>query len=390
LSDPTDGVRGERTPRTILHVITDLKTGGAENYLATLIERSDKRRFTHHVVSLIGEGELANRLRTAGATVLTLGMSRAIPDPRALWRLRRIIRQTSPDLIQSWLYHADLLTTVARFFTGAPPLIWTIRCADMLHGRRSGALYRVMRALAPLSNKPSAIVANSTAGRDFHTEFGYHPRRFEVIGNGVDTDLFRPSKEASIRLREELGASPETLLVGMIARFDPIKNHTLFLEAMGRLPKTIPFHIVLVGAGLDESNHEIVETAKSKGLYDRLSLLGRRDDMAAVTAGLDLLVSASQSEGYPNTLAEGMACAVPCVATDVGESRAIVGNADQIVPPGDREALAAAIERVLTLSSADRQVLGQRGRERMEREGSLRDAVARFEALYDHLIHERG
>ncbi|CAK0761801.1 Glycosyltransferase [uncultured Gammaproteobacteria bacterium] len=379
---------------TILHLITDLDTGGAEAMLAKLVTSMDRNRFRSVVVSMMPPGPLAEPIRAAGIPLFSLGMRRGLPDLGALVRLAMIVRRERPDVLQTWLYHADLLgalVRLARPWAKRPALVWNLRCSDMDMSRYSRLSALVIRALARLSTLPAAVVVNSETGRAVHQRLGYQPRRWQVIGNGFDLNRFQPDPSARIALRAELGLSPETLLIGLPARLDPMKDHGTFLTAAAHLtanrPDPTPLRFVLIGRGLTPDNPLITARIAAVGLSERVALLGERRDMPAVLAGLDLVTLTSAfGEGFANVLGEAMACAVPCVATDVGDARTILGECGRIVPPSDATALAGAWKSVLTLGPEQRQALGARSRVRIAELYALPLITEQYQALYQELV----
>lgn len=356
----------------VLHVITGLGIGGAETMLARLVEATPA--VAHVVAPLTGALGLAPRIAAAGARVVPLGIRARAALPGGLLRLARLIRAARPDVIQSWLYHADLAATVARAMAGRRvPLVWSIRCADLDLRRYAATTRWVVRALARLSPLPAAVVSNSEAGLAWHLRLGYRPRRALVIPNGCDTDRFRPRPEAGAALRRMLGWPGEAVIVGMVARVDPAKDHAGFLEAIGRGPPAL--RAVLIGHGTES-------LALPRTLAGRIAALGVREDVAALTAGFDIACLASFTEGFPNVVAEAMACGVPCVATAVGDAAAILGGTGILVPPGDPAALAAALARLAAMPTADRRALGAAGRARVLDAYAIAAAAERYAALW--------
>jgi glycosyltransferase involved in cell wall biosynthesis len=221
---------------------------------------------------------------------------------------------------------------------------------------------------------------------------GYAPERMLVIPNGFDLDLFHPDPEDRAGLRRELGLDEKTILVGLAARFDPQKDHRGFLSAAGMLRAAWPdVHYVLCGDGIDTHNDQLTGWIAAQGLANVCHLLGPRADMPRIMAGCDVMVSASAfGEGFPNVLGEAMAAGTPCVTTDVGDSRAIVGEVGRTVPPRDPVALAAAIADILRLSEADRHALGLAARARIAEHYAIDIIAARYDTLYRETLAERG
>lgn len=356
----------------VLHVITGLDRGGAESQLAALVATPRTARPEQRVVSLTAPGAVAERVTAAGVPVDSLDMRRGLPDPRALRRLARLMGTWAPDAIQSWMYHADLVTTLAWLLCGRrrrTRLFWGVRCSDM-DTRHYGARLRLtIRLCAGLSGLPEAVIANSEAGQRVHTALGYRPRRFLVIPNGVDTERFRPDAEARAAVRAELGIDAATPLLAHVARADPMKDHATLFAAMDRLPGV---EVLAVGVGTED-------LLARRGLHR----LGRCADMPRLYAACDLAVSTSAfGEGFSNAIAEGMAAGLPAVATDVGDARIIVGASGRIVPPRDPAALAAAVADLLALPASERAALGYDGRKHVAAKFSLARAALAFDAVH--------
>jgi len=294
--------------------------------------------------------------------------------PAAVVRLAALIRRVLPDVIQSWLYHADLAATLARAVAfSRAPLAWSLRCSDMDLACYAPTTRLVVRALARLSGVPAVITSNSEAGLAWHRRLGYRPRRSIVIPNGFDTDRFRPDPEARSRLGAMLGWGEEVVIVGLVARVDPMKDHAGFLAALARTAP--PLRAVLVGRGTEA-------LAIPAALAGRVAALGPRDDVAALTPGFDIACLASRfGEGFPNVLGEAMACGVACVTTDVGDASAIVGEAGVVVPPGDPAALAEALS-ALAADPDRRRALGAAARARVLADYALPSVAARHASLW--------
>jgi glycosyltransferase involved in cell wall biosynthesis len=369
-------------PIRVAHLITSLDVGGAELTLLQLVTRSDPDRVRHEVIVLKPAGPVGAMLEERKIPVQSLAMTRNIADLTRLGRLVARLRDRRPAVLQTWLYHADLLGLLAGRRAGVPRVVWNLRASDL--DLRARPITRLTRwACARASALVTDAVVNSTAGLRFHQSLGYRPRRWHLIPNGVDVERFRPDAESRLRLRRELGLDPDTTLVGLVARYDPVKDHATFLRAAARLSVTRPgVHFVLAGRGVEPGTAALTSLVGELGLGDRVRLLGERRDVASVTAALDLAALSSTSEGFPNTVLEAMACGVPCVATAAGDAAAIVGDAGEVVAPRDVPALAAALDRWLALDRGARERAGRRARERVACDFGLDAVVRRYDALY--------
>ena len=367
----------------IAHVISDLDTGGAEMMLAKLVGAMDRDRFSNTVISLTDRGQLGEQIESSGVAVHPLGMKRGRPDIFALPRLIRLFNTLNPTIVQSWLYHADLLSTLAVKFSGSPILLWNVRCSDMDLKRYSLLSRWVRWVLARWSAAPAAVIVNSEAGKQQHERLGYRPRRWDVIPNGFDTARFHPNTSLRLPLRQEWKVPPDAVVVALVARVDPMKDHATFLNAAQEVSNARQnVYFLLVG----KDTQTLAPAVAAKGLTDRVRVLGYRSAIECLLPGVDVLcLSSAFGEGFPNVLGEAMACGTPCVSTDVGDARSIVADTGLIVPVRDPASLAHAIIDLIDRGPAARATLGRAARERIGTEYSLPRIVDRYTALYSDL-----
>lgn len=365
-------------------VIAGLSVGGAENMLLRLLERLDRNRFSPRVISLIDLGEVGPRIMALGIPVEAMGMRRGVPNPVGFIRLVRRLLQVNSDVVHTWMYHADLLGGLAARLAGVPAVIWGVRSADFLQADTSQLTKAVLFCCAKLSARvPDCVLYNSHKGMAHHKELGYRELRSMVIPNGVDLEKFSPSKQDRHDVRRELGIPSNTFLIGLIARFDPLKNHEGFINAANCLHRQMPdVHFLMVGTGVEWANSDLKNLIEGARLTGVFHLLGRRDDIARLTASLDLASLTSRSEAFPSALVEAMACEVPCVSTDVGDAAMILGDTGRIVPTGNMEDLAAQWKIILTLPEGERRLIGQRARARAVDQFDLGAVVKCYESMY--------
>ena len=373
-----------------MHVISGLDQGGAEAMLVRLLRGLSKDHFSQSVVSLTTRGIYGDQVEIGGVPLLTLGMTGYSGAPSALRSLRKAIKVQRPAVVQTWLYHADLLGLVAARTAGDASVAWNVRCAGLGPGDVPRSTLVLIGMLARLSAWPDAVVFNSMAGREAHRAIGYHPRRSEVIPNGFDLEerRFDPIKRA--QFRAELRVSDETFVVGMVGRAHRMKDQATFLSAAGRLRGVgRPVRFVLVGLNQSWNNTSLVEDIEQHGLRGHIDLLGLRQDVPRIMSGLDCLVSTSTSEGFPNVIGEAMAAGVPCVATDAGDSRLIVGDTGTIVPVGDVSGVVAGVAQLMALPAGERQDLAERCQRRIGDHFELNDVARRYAEFYEGLIAQR-
>ena len=333
---------------TILHIISGLDDGGAEAVLFRLCQHYNPKQ--HHVISMSDEGKYGPLLKQLGVRVDILDMPRGRLTMRGLWKLFQLLRCSRANIVQTWMYHADLIGgTVARL-AGKENVFWGIRHTTLDPEQSSRSAIIAARLSAWLSGVvPKTIICCAEEAVRVHADIGYNAKSMVVVPNGYDLDQFKLDTNKRKAIRNELGVDNSTPLLGFVARFNPQKDHANLIKALGILMRSgKSFHCILVGSGLDASNQSLVRQIDGEGLSLHVSLLGRRTDIPAVMNALDLhVMSSAFGEAFPNVLAEAMACGTPCISTNVGDASEIVGETGLIVPARNPDALAAAISKML-------------------------------------------
>lgn len=348
----------------ILHVITSLSVGGAELMLVRLARELDEQGAVEQLIVSLGPIDLEKEhLADLQPKVISLGLRGLRDLPGCFFRLVKIMRQWKPDIVQSWLYHADLIAGLAARLSGVQDVYWGIRCVETPSNSPSTTKW-VVRVCALLSYLvPTKIVCCAYAAEKKHIDIGYDRRRTVVIPNGFELDRFAYSEGNRARARRLFGASSDRVVIGLVARFDPLKDHHTFIAAAGlvaAVKKNVDF--VLIGKGTTHENGALMAWIADSGLNGRITLLGERLDVAELMSGLDVFCLSSKSEGFPNSLGEAMAIGLPCVSTDVGDVRHLLQDAGLVVPPSDPKALAAAFDTMVNKPAEERQRLGDRAR----------------------------
>ena len=368
----------------IIHLITGLSTGGAELSLVKLLSASDLDEFSIKVISLGEEGSVGKEIRDLGIPVINLGWKAGFPNPFQWLTLVKLLKFESPDILQTWMYHADLAGGICGKLAGVKHILWNIRNFNLDKKFIKPGTMWVVKACGLLSSwLPDTIIACSEQARLIHIQKGYAKGKFLIIPNGFDLRKFHPDMQARDSVRKELGLMPNTPLVGLVARYDPIKDHPNFIAAAGILHQQNPgIHFLLCGDGITDQNEELMNCVKMNGMGLTTHLLGLRKDIPRLTASLDVAVSSSAGEAFPNVIGEAMSCSVPCVVTDVGDSAFLVGETGKIVPPHNHQALAEASLALLEMSEGDRRRLGLSARQRIVDNFELSSVVQRYETLY--------
>jgi glycosyltransferase involved in cell wall biosynthesis len=373
----------------IAHVITGLNTGGAETMLYKLLSRMDRTRFDPLVVSLADNGSLAVRIAALNIPVFSCGMRPGFPRLGAALILTRLLRVFRPHLLQGWMYHGNLAAQAAAVtLAGKTPVIWNIRGSHHPLSEEKFMTAATIWIGARLSALPTRIVANSMVSAELHQQrLGFCKHRWTVIPNGFEVQKFIPSENAREEVRAELGLAQDTLLIGLIGRYHPMKDHANFLRAAGIFRKDAPgVHFLLAGTGVDGSNAALREQRASLGLLECTHLLGERNDMSRIAAALDIASSSSYSEAFPNVIGEAMSCGVPCVVTDVGDSAWLVGDTGLAVPARDSGALSRAWMELCSRGASRRRALGVSARERIAAHFSMSSVATQYEQMYEQIL----
>ena len=376
-------------PIHIAHVIIGLGQGGAEMMLRRLIEAqmSLGASVRHSVISLTTLGVHGQPLRDAGIAVHALGLSNILGAPGALVRLLRLLRQLQPDLVQTWMYHADLLGGWAAHWLGLP-VIWGIHSFDLRQGSSRSTRW-VQRLCAWSSRRvPSRILCVAESSKRLHAELGYDAARITVIPNGFQVDVPAVPAEVVLALRRSLGVADHEVLIGCVGRFNPAKDHHNFVEAAARVARLQPAaRFLMVGSGLVEGNPELDAWIDASGCApSRFIRLGERSDVPQLLAAMDIFCSSSRTEAFPLVVGEAMVMARAAVVTDVGDTAVLVGDAAVVVPPRDPQALADGLESLLTAGSQTRVRLGQQARQRVIDQFSMARLIERTERVWAEVL----
>lgn len=372
-------------PIKILHLITELDTGGAQKALARLLAHLDRERFAPHVACLYnGDKAVAQEIRALDIPVTDLGMT-AKWRMDAFWRLYHLLRRQRPTILHTWMFHANLPGRVLGRLAGVP-LIITSRRNVHIGGQGRERLIRWTSGL------DDATIAVCETARQAQIEGGKAPPEHVVtIHNGIDVNVFDVGHpDAGRQIRRSFEIPSEAPLIGAVGRLHPQKDFSTLLTSLARLRKDIPdIHLLLVGDG--PLRDDLESQAQSLGLSTSVTLAGHRNDIPDILGALDIFVIPSLWEGLPNAILEAMGAGLPVVATRVGGVPEVVvdGETGLLVPPRDPDALAGAILRLLHHPNL-RWRMGRVGRNRVMEHFSIEQMVRRTEALYERFLTEKG
>jgi glycosyltransferase involved in cell wall biosynthesis len=373
--------------RHVVHVITSLDVGGAEMALYRLILEFRGSEYAHTVIALTPEGGMYTRFVEAGIHLIVLDVRRS--PVRHILRLYHLMRTLRPDIVQTWLYHADFLGGLAARIAGNRNVIWGIRTTDVDVGcaRATGIIRQLCASLSCWI--PHTIVCVAEAARRSHSLAGYDLARMVVVGNGFDTSTLTASERQRSELRLQCGFDADAIVVGTLGRFNLDKDHANFVEAAGRLVRRHDrLRFLMVGKNLDANNADLMQWITDTGYADRFVMLGERADVSVCLAAMDIFCLSSRTEAFPNVVGEAMAMGLPCVATDVGDVALLMADTGVLVPKADSDALACGLAGLMAHGPDYWKQMGKRARERILATFTMGRVRERFELIYESVINK--
>lgn len=373
-------------PVKVMFIVTGLSRGGAEVMLGTTLRALDRYAISPCVVSLKELGPIGAEIESLGIPVfaLQIGTRRGIVS--GLCRLLKLVGTERPQVLQGWLPHGNLVATIVGLLRRVK-VVWGIRNSALPQGSERVMTLWWVRVLSKLSRFADRVIYNSEAGRTYHESIGYDATKSQVIFNGFNVDRFRPSKVQRVRFRSMHKIETDVVVIGLVGRYHPLKDHATFLRAAGiirqRYPQTV---FLLVGRECTVENAALQTEITLNRLDGSVRLLGELGEMDTVFPALDILVSSSISEGFPTAVGEAMSCAIPCVVTDVGDSAYLVGSTGGIVAAKNAEALAAACMQFLVMGAASRTKIGDAARQRIVSQFAVDHAALRYAGVYREIL----
>jgi len=372
----------------IMHVISGLNNGGAESVLFRLVT-APSGSFEHTVVVMQQGGYYWDRLVSSNIEVVSLNMPNGRLSFSGLYRLYKLLRSKQPDIVQTWMYHADLVGGLVARLARARVVNWGVRLTNPRQALTSRSTQVIVRLCAGLSKYvPTSIISCAYSAVDSHVAMGYERAKFHVIPNGFDTDKLKFCPQSRTDWRDAWKVTESTMVFGHLARWSPQKDHaTLFasVRAFASTATKADWRLVVAGPEIDANNSELTEMVAKYGLSDSVILCGSQSDVTGYMSAIDCFVLSSRDEGFPNVLAESMACQVPCITTDVGDARHIVENTGWITPAGDSGAFSAAMCQAWSEKSDNHASWASRKiycRERVAGQFNIASMVRNFESKW--------
>ena len=369
--------------KKIAHIITGLGVGGAETFLLRLIPELEKSGFQSVVIYLTGTGDYVDAYTKKGISVVPVGITSPVHAVIGFWRLRAILKREEPDIVQTWMYHANFLGGLVAKMMKIPSMFAVLQSnlSPKVNKKLTTVMIQIGARLSKINS--GAVLYDSDAARAAHETVGFDPTKSIVIPNGVDPEKFMPDRSLRDEVRAKLGIPPDAIVIGHVARYDPQKDHRNFLQAVNQIrTRNASLHVIMVGERVDWQNSDLTGELDRGEVSQWLHLLGPRSDLAKLYNGMDIFCSSSIGESCPNVVLEAMIMGLPCVATDVGDVRRMVGDNGRVVPPSSVEKLSIALTDVIDSGVDKRRSIGASLRQRALQEYTLGRAADRFAEVY--------
>ncbi len=367
----------------IILLIRSLDVGGAERQLVELAKGLAGRGHEVKVALFYAGGPLHSELKESGISTVDLAKKGRWDILSFVGKLLRLIRSDCPDILYCFMGTPNTLGAFLKPLIGRTRLVWGVRASDMDLARYDRLGDYAYRVECRLSRFADLIIANSRAGVEHAVRNGFPRERMQIVPNGIDTARFRPDPALRSRSRQAFGLKTGELAIGVLARIDPMKDYPNFLRAAALLSvRHRNLRFLCIGGGSDEQVRALGNLARELGIESVLQITGLQEPVTALNA-LDISCSSSSSEGFSNAVGEAMACGVPCVVTDVGDSALIIGDSGILVPASDPEALASGLERMMDRIGAE---ASASCRSRIEKNFSIAAMVDRTLALFGEAL----
>ncbi|WP_350657496.1 glycosyltransferase [Psychrobacter sp. S1-30-MNA-CIBAN-0213] len=372
-----------KMPKRVVHVIIGLNVGGAELMLKRLVLHSQKTgQFEHSVISLTDLGVIGSDLQDQGIEVYSLGMKSIASVPKVFLRLKKLLKELKPDVVQTWMYHADFLGGLAARSVGIDNIIWGIRTTDVSQGASKQTVH-LSKLCAKLSYYiPDSIVCAAHVSKDYHVGIGYDESKMMVIPNGFDLEALSSTEEDGLDIRRQFDLSPDDILIGSVGRFNPVKNQKLFVEVASTLIKDFPdLKFMLVGRDNDSENKELMSWVKQHNLVDNFRLLGQRNDVPKCLKAMDIFCLHSRTEGFPNVVGEAVLSDTTCVAVNVGDVGVLLDK-ESISLSNDALGISNAIKNYLAYPKDKLLKKANENKDNIITKYSMEVIIDKFHSLY--------
>ena len=339
---------------------------------------------------MMDKGKYGQLLENENIKVYTLGMPTRKLTFRGIVNLYKLINKFNPDIVQTWMYHANLIGGIIAKFSGIKKIVWGIHHSslDETHNKKSTIF--IAKILGKISNiVPSDIIFCAEKSYEVHKSIGYRCKNMKVVQNGYELDKFYPNIENIQNLKNELDLNNTKNIIGFVARFDELKDHNNLLHSLKVVKEGgVDFKCLLVGANIVSMNKELMNMIEKYDLFENMILLGERNDIPDIMNLLDIHILSSYSEAFPNVLCEAMACGTPCITTDVGDAAFIIGDTRFVVPIKDPISMSKKI--IEMLYEKENNILAWENRkskckERIVKNFSIEKMIQNYQIVWNNL-----
>lgn len=330
----------------IVHIITGLGDGGAENLLYKICRNDNLNN--HIVISMTSDGKYFLLLKKIGIKVYSMNMK--FYSWLNFFYLVLLLRKIKPDIVQTWLIHGDFIGGLASRLAGINNVIWTILYSQLNISIEKMSNILIIKLLSKLSYIiPKSIIVISRSSKKNCIRLGYNKNKIHLIPTGFDLSIYKINKIQRYKFRKKLKINKNIALIGIVARYHPVKDHDSLFKALSYIiaENSKKFCCVLVGPGTHKKNKTLFNKIKKLRLESYVKLLGPKHNISEIMNALDVNILCSKSEGFPNVVAEAMACGTPCIVTNVGDSSLIVGKTGWVVPSSNSVILSKKIKIAL-------------------------------------------
>ncbi len=371
---------------SVLHIISGLKIGGAENALYRLVTNFENDNYTHRIISLTSGGSLLKQFEEAKVEVAQFDFKK---NPfKQFWKLFIYIKSIKPDIVNTWMYHANIIGGIAARFAGIKKIIWGLRTTDANKGSKilTKAIRRIGGFLSYLI--PKTIICVADAAKKSHMKIGYSEKKMIIINNGFDIYDLQFRDKSRQQLRSELGYNPSHVVIGSVGRFNKAKDHRNFIRAAGiAAKKNSNIRFLIIGKGISKKNQELFNWIKSENIQNKVNLMEERTDIPICLSSMDIFCLHSSREGFPNALAEAMLVGLPCVSTNVGDVNLLLNDIGVIVKKEDPFSLAKGILKLVSLTPDEREIIASRSRNKISKNFSIEAICNQYESAYSSVLN---
>lgn len=369
----------------IVVISTGLNVGGAETLLLHLVKEWLSRNISVTILSLSGKCHLDDAFMSIGVEVKSYNLKSFLCIIPGLYKLCKDLRRINPEIVQTWMPHADLIGGIcARIFTSAQ-VFWGCHHADISLRSLKWSTLTTVRINALLSYfVPDNIITVSEHVKTQYSDHGFDKSKINVIENGTDCSYFKKRENARKKLVDELKISANMKMIGFVGRYSFEKRPEDFLKLATMIDKDIgTCHFLMVGDGHDEKNTELADLLVTHGVASKISLLGIRDDVPLILSSLDVLISTSVTEASPMVLIESLACGCPCISSNNEGAKSVGGRFIKYVEVGDIDAFYRETKILLLQDDSARNIFEKKSSEYIAANFSVGKTAARYLNLYN-------